>query len=79
MAEATIYTGFWIDWSKDRFLGATLTTTAAQGRFLVAFVAIFVSTAGGSLWQIINYGIHRSRFTDEAHVSLSCFVEYTAT
>ena len=78
MAEATIYTGLWIGWSKGRFLGATLKTTAVQGRFLVAFVAVFVSTAGGSLWQIINYGIHRSRSTDEAHVSLPYFVECSA-
>ena len=72
MAEATIHNGLWIDWSKGRIFGGTLTTTATQRGLLVAFVAVFVATAGGSLWQILNFLIHRARLIDQAQVSYSC-------
>lgn len=53
-----IHTGFWIDWSQGRILGSTITLTSRNGAMLVAFLALFVSFVGTSIWRILCYGLH---------------------
>jgi hypothetical protein len=38
--------------------GATLTLSRQKGTFLIAFLALFVATAGTSFWKIVRYGLH---------------------
>ena len=59
MAESTIYTGFWMNWSKGPILGATLTTTSQHGFLLVAFLAMFVRTVGGHFWSLLCFLMHQ--------------------
>ena len=56
-----VYTGIWVNWSRGAIPGSTLTLSDRDGGLLIAFLAIFVSAAGGALWRIISYIIHQSR------------------
>lgn len=58
---ANVYKGIWVNWSRGTILGSTLTLSDRNGGLLIAFLAIFVSAAGGALWRIISYAIHQSR------------------
>ncbi len=58
---AHVFTGIWINWSRGNTRGSTLTLSDRDGGLLIAFLAIFVSAAGGALWRIISYIIHQSR------------------
>ena len=59
MAESTIYTGFWVNWSKGPILGATLTTTSQHGFLLVSFLALFVRMVGGHFWSVLCFVMHQ--------------------
>lgn len=49
MAPTTqIYTGFWINHSRSVLPGATLTLTDRDSAFLLALLAVVVTTAGHS-------------------------------
>ena len=61
------YVGFWVDWSKGRVLGATLTLSDRQATFLTSGLALFVSLAGSQLWEIVKYVIYRLRARDTPH------------
>lgn len=61
MSSTNVYTGFWIDWSGGRLLGSTITVTAAQGAFTVAFLALFIQVASGHLWNLISFSWHQFR------------------
>jgi hypothetical protein len=62
MASTTeIYTGLWINHSKSTFLGATLTLTDRDAAFLLALLAVVVTTAGHSFWRILSYTTHQIR------------------
>lgn len=56
-----VYFGSWINWSRGKYNGATITLTPSNAGILVAFLAIFVSVAGGSLWRIIAFIVHQQR------------------
>jgi hypothetical protein len=56
-----VYYGSWINWSRGKYNGATITLTPRNAGVLVAFLAIFVSVAGGSLWRIIAFVLHQRR------------------
>ena len=56
-----VYYGSWINWSRGRYDGGTITLTPRNAGILVAFLAIFVSVAGGSLWRIIAFVLHQRR------------------
>ncbi len=58
---ANVFKGLWVNWSRGTILGSTLTLSDRDGALLIAFLAIFVSAAGGALWRIISYTIHQSR------------------
>jgi hypothetical protein len=59
MAESTIYTGFWVNWSKGPILGTTLTTTSQHGFLLVSFLALFVRMVGGHFWSVLCFVMHQ--------------------
>ncbi|KAF2018547.1 hypothetical protein BU24DRAFT_475616 [Aaosphaeria arxii CBS 175.79] len=52
------YVGFWTNWSSGKIQGATVTLTRRNGGLLVAFLALFVATAGRSFWRIICFMLH---------------------
>ncbi|KAF1969458.1 hypothetical protein BU23DRAFT_601556 [Bimuria novae-zelandiae CBS 107.79] len=56
-----VYYGSWINWSRGRYDGGTMTLTPRNAGILVAFLAIFVSVAGDSLWRIIAFILHQRR------------------
>ncbi|KAF2679340.1 hypothetical protein K458DRAFT_490655 [Lentithecium fluviatile CBS 122367] len=58
-----VYYGVWINWSRGKSDGSTITLTPSGAGFMVAFLAIFVSVAGGSLWRILAFLIHQQRIT----------------
>ncbi|KZF21368.1 hypothetical protein L228DRAFT_262392 [Xylona heveae TC161] len=59
--EPYVYTGPWINWSHGLILGSTLTLKVSHGGLLTAFLALFVSMAGGQAWNILAYIIHQCR------------------
>ena len=61
MADAFYQTGGWINWSKGPILGPTVTLSARDGKFLIAFLALFVRSAGSSVWNILRFIIHQRR------------------
>lgn len=63
--SAEIHLGAWIDWSKGAILGSTVTVTAQNGAFLVAFLALFVQLAGSHLWDLVNGISHRCYVTSK--------------
>ncbi|KAF2727228.1 hypothetical protein EJ04DRAFT_595491 [Polyplosphaeria fusca] len=58
MSDNVCY-GRWTNWSKGSANGSTITLSPSSAGFLVAFLAIFVSVAGGSLWRILAFTIHQ--------------------
>ncbi|KAH7119720.1 hypothetical protein B0J11DRAFT_508517 [Dendryphion nanum] len=56
--EDQVYLGTWINWSQGKIYGSTLTLTERDGNFLVAFIALFVAFAGGSLYRILCFFSH---------------------
>jgi len=63
--KATVYTGFWTNWARDRILGSTLTLSSRGGLYLVAFLALFVRWSGSHLWSIICFTTFRIRTNAE--------------
>src|SRR5436189_4019354 len=57
------YTGTWINWSHGAIRGATITLPQAYGGFLVAFLAIYVSFAGGMFWRFLSFICHQLNTT----------------
>ncbi|KAF2800536.1 hypothetical protein K505DRAFT_400844 [Melanomma pulvis-pyrius CBS 109.77] len=53
-----VYLGVWVNWSRGRILGSTLTVTEKNGALLVAFVALFITFVGSSLWRIGCFAFH---------------------
>ncbi|KAI9832552.1 MAG: hypothetical protein M1819_004342 [Sarea resinae] len=60
-AGAHIYVGPWINWSHGLIKGSTITLSSRDAGLLTAFLALFVSFAGGQLWTILSFVIHQSR------------------
>lgn len=56
-----IYTGVWINWSRGRVLGSTLTLTARDGTVLVSFITFFFTIVGTQLWRALSFILHQSR------------------
>jgi len=54
-----IYTGFWINWSRGKYAGATLTLSREDGGLLIAFLAFFIGVVGNSFWRLVCFGLHR--------------------
>lgn len=56
-----IYTGVWVNWSRGKLLGSTLTLSTSHGGLLSAFLAIFISLAGIAFWRITSFTLHQLR------------------
>lgn len=66
----TIHEGFWIDWTKGRWAGATITLSQRNGGLLLAFTATFVTLVMIRLWRIVSFICHQVCATEEAHDGL---------
>ncbi|KAE9377655.1 hypothetical protein N431DRAFT_302583, partial [Stipitochalara longipes BDJ] len=62
-----IYSGPWVNHSHGDVLGATITLMTRDAAFLLALLAIIVTTAGHSLWTIISYILHQTRSKPGQH------------
>lgn len=78
-----VYYGVWINWSRGQSDGSTMTLTTSGAGFMVAFLAIFVSVAGGSLWRILAFVIHQQRVakspSDGLHYQQQAILRNVAT
>lgn len=48
----SVHLGTWINWSRGRIMGATLTLDRRGGNLLIAFTAIFVGLVSERFWRI---------------------------
>jgi hypothetical protein len=61
--EPSVYTGFWFNHQFSSVNGATLTLTATNASYLVAFLALFLGLVAGHLWAIFSFAIFHIRST----------------
>jgi len=66
-SSSEIYTGPWVNHSHGNVLGATITLATRNAAFLLALLAIIVTTAGHSIWRILSYILHQSRSNASQH------------
>jgi hypothetical protein len=64
-ASSYIYQGVWIDWSKGKVRGGTVTLSPANSTILVAILAIFVQVTGSQLWKVFQLALHQFRATEK--------------
>lgn len=69
-ANYPIYLGIWIDWSKGRVFGSTLTLTSSDANLLIAAVALSTTLIASQLWQIISFTFHALFCKDSAQDAL---------
>jgi hypothetical protein len=60
-----VYTGLWVNRSYGLLHGATLTLDRQKGAFLIAFLALYVSTAGKSFWKLVRFSLHHAYSSTE--------------
>lgn len=65
-----IYEGFWTDWAKGRWLGATITLSQRNGALLLAFTATFITVVMTRFWRILSFSLHQAAATPGAHDAL---------
>lgn len=65
-----IYTGVWVNWSRGRLEGSTLTISTSHGGLLSAFLAIFISLTGIAFWRITGFALHQMRAGKAFHDGL---------
>jgi len=70
MASGSIYTGLWLNHSRNSILGATLTLSSKDGAILIAFLATLVTAAGSAAWRISKYALHQTRSNNKPHDAL---------
>ncbi|OTB01373.1 hypothetical protein M426DRAFT_41238, partial [Hypoxylon sp. CI-4A] len=68
--EDSVYLGVWINWSRGKVLGATLTTTQTYGSLLIAFTAFFVAFVASRFWRILCLILHRIYSTDQDRAAI---------
>jgi hypothetical protein len=66
-SSSYVHTGPWVNHSHGTLLGATITLTTRNAAFLLALLAIMVTTAGHSFWTIFSYIAHQSRSNPGSH------------
>lgn len=64
-----VHQGFWINWTKGKTQGLTLTLSPVNANVLIAMLALFVTTSGGQLWTIIQFTLHQIRASDGSRSS----------
>lgn len=62
-ATKYIYEGIWINWTRGRVLGSTLTLNPEQTAIVSPALAILITIAGAQLWRLFQYALHQSRAT----------------
>ncbi|KAF6821901.1 hypothetical protein CPLU01_12349 [Colletotrichum plurivorum] len=65
-----IHTGLWIDWTHGRVAGATITLSARDGAFLLAFVATFVTMVAARTWRMVSFVCHKALASGGKHDGL---------
>ncbi|RDW59243.1 hypothetical protein BP5796_12167 [Coleophoma crateriformis] len=63
--DGNVYLGLWTNWSNGIIWGATLTTTRADGNFLIAFTGFLVPFVASRFWSIICLVFHTYFSTSE--------------
>jgi len=66
-SESSIYTGPWINHSRNIWLGATITLNDRDSAFLIALLTLVVTTAGQSFWRIVCFVTHQIRTASHPH------------
>ena len=65
-----IHEGFWIDWTRGKWTGATITFTERNGGLLLVFTATFVTLVMIRLWRVASFICHQVCASEEAHDAL---------
>ncbi|KAF2665587.1 hypothetical protein BT63DRAFT_442960 [Microthyrium microscopicum] len=62
MVQASIaHQGYWVDWSKGKVHGQTITLSNDKAHILIAFFATFVYIVGSNFWSIFCFVAHQIR------------------
>ncbi|KAM7193957.1 hypothetical protein V8F33_007463 [Rhypophila sp. PSN 637] len=69
-SQYPVYMGSWVNWSRGRVFGATLTMTRHSGNLLIAFTALFVAFVSSRFWRIACFTLHRRFSSSEARDAL---------
>lgn len=64
--DLQVFVGSWINWSRGRVLGATLTVSNANGNLLIAFIALFVAFTGTCTFRLFCFIFHQIASTSTA-------------
>jgi len=67
--DATIYKGFWTDWSRGKVWGLTWTLHPTQAVVFTNCMALFVTLFGAQLWTIIRYSLHQMSAPNQPELS----------
>jgi hypothetical protein len=62
-STAYVYTGLWTNHQHNSIKAVTLTMSADNASFLVAFLALFLGIVGGHFWAIVSYAVFQIRST----------------
>lgn len=65
-----IHTGLWVDWTHSRVAGATITPSARDGAFLLAFAATFVTIVAARTWRMVSFVCHQALASGGKHDGL---------
>ncbi|KAK3385609.1 hypothetical protein B0H63DRAFT_185332 [Podospora didyma] len=75
--------GTWVNWSRGRVFGSTLTLTRANGNLVIAFTAFFVAFVSSRFWRIACISFHRyystSKPKDALHHQRQVILRNSAT
>lgn len=69
-AKYNVHLGTWVNYSRGRIMGATLTLDKTSGNLLIAFTATFVGIVTAALWRIACLLFHRIYSTPEPRDTL---------
>jgi hypothetical protein len=64
MAGISTFTGTWTNWDHGPIRGQVVTMKDQYGGPLAAFLALFVSFAGGMFWRLVSHSLHQLHTTD---------------
>lgn len=68
--EYPVHHGIWINWSRGRIMGATLTLSRTDGNYLLSFTALFISLVSARFWSILCFIAHKKFSTSEPRDAL---------
>ncbi|XXH04288.1 hypothetical protein Hte_010702 [Hypoxylon texense] len=65
-----VYTGIWVNWSRGRVSGTTITLSNSDGDLVIAFTAFFVGLIASRFWRIACLVFHRVYSTQKPRDAL---------